>query len=175
MDIAIIDIVFFAIVAILTLRCAVRGFVSELMSMAAMILGLFTSIFFFRSGATIIRGRFLPGMMIIPEIIAFVLLFLIVFAAAKLIEMLLKSIIEAIQFGGADRFLGILFGFAEGIVIVCLLLFLINIQPFFDPASLLRGSIFAELLLPFIMGTKRELLESIALLGDLPGGRSAHV
>jgi membrane protein required for colicin V production len=175
MNIAIIDIVFFGIVAICTLRCAVRGFVSELMSMAAMILGLFTSIFFFRSGAAIIRGRFLPGMIIVPEIIAFVLLFLIVFAAAKLVEMVLKSIIEAIQFGGADRFLGILFGFAEGIVIVCLLLFVINIQPFFDPAPLLRGSFFAELLLPFILGTRQEVLDSIVLLGDLPGGRPAHV
>ena len=166
MDVAIIDVVFVGIIAVFTLRCAVHGFVSELMSIAALILGLFTSIFFFRTGAQIIRNWFLPGMMAIPEIIAFVLIFLTVFGVVKLVEILLKSIIEAIRFGAADRFLGILFGFAEGVVIVCLLLFLISIQPFFDSRPLLRGSYFAELLMPFITGYRREILDSVVRLGE---------
>ena len=166
MDIAIIDVVFLGIIVVFTLRCAIHGFVSELMSIAALILGLFAAIFFFRIGAQIIRDRFLPGMIVVPEIIAFILLFLVVFGIVKLVEILLKTIIETIRFGAADRFLGIIFGFAEGIVIVCLLLFLISIQPFFDSRPLLRGSYFADLLMPFIIGNKREILDSVVWLRE---------
>ena len=164
MDIAVIDIVFVVIIAVFTLRCAVRGFVSELMSMAALIGGLLTAIFFFRRGADIVRDRLLPGIKILPEIIAFILLFLIVFGVIKMFEIMLKEIIEGIQFGGADRFLGIIFGFGEGLVFVCLLLFVINTQPFFNPWFLLRGSFFAEKLMPFIFGNKREALDSVVWL-----------
>ena len=170
MDIAIIDIVFIGVIIVFALRCAVRGFVSELMSMAALILGLFTAIFFFRTGAEIVRGRFMPDVAIIPEVIAFVLLFLAVFFVIKMVEILLKGIIEGIRLGGADRFLGCIFGIAEGIVIVCLLLFLINIQPFFDPEPLLRGSFIADFLLPFIFGARQQVLEHVVLLP-----RGAHV
>ena len=166
MNVAIIDVVFVVIIAVFTLRCAVHGFVSELMSIAALILGLFAAIFFFRIGAQYVRSLFLPGMPAVPEIIAFILIFLTVFGVVKLVEILLKSIIEAIRFGAADRFLGILFGFAEGVVIVCLMLFLISIQPFFDSRPLLRGSYFADLLMPFIIGTRREILDSVVLLRE---------
>ena len=167
MDVAIIDLVFLGIIAVFAIRCGVHGFVGELMSIAALILGLFTAIFFFRTGGQIVRDRFLPGMIIVPEVIAFVLLFLCAFGVVKLVEILLKSIVESIQFGAADRFLGIIFGLAEGLVIICLLLFLVTIQPFFDPRPLLKGSIFADILLPFITGNRREILESVVLLGEM--------
>ena len=170
MDIAIIDIVFIGIIIVFTLQCGSKGFVSEVMSAAALIFGLFAAIFFFRRGADVIRERFMGETKILPEIAAFVLVFLLVFAVIKLLEMIFKKIIQGIQLSAADRFLGIMFGLAEGIVVICLLLFLINVQPFFDSAALLQGSFFAKLLLPFLTGNKLEnLLDSVALL-DLPWG-----
>jgi membrane protein required for colicin V production len=65
---------------------------------------------------------------------------------------MLKSIIQGIKLGGADKFLGLIFGFAEGIVVVSLILFILHIQPLFDSSVLLSDSIFAGFLLPLITG-----------------------
>jgi membrane protein required for colicin V production len=157
MSVAVIDIVFLGLIIIFSLRCAVRGFVSEVLSMAALVFGLLTAIFFFRTGGQIVRNRFMPEMEIVPEIIAFVSLFMIVFIIIKILELMLKGIIDGIRLGGVDRFLGFFFGVAEGIIVVCLFLFLLSIQPFVDSELILGKSFAAKMLLPFIAGRKDRL------------------
>jgi membrane protein required for colicin V production len=157
MSVAVIDIVFLGLIAIFSLRCAVRGFVSEVLSMAALVFGLLTAIFFFRTGAQIVRNQFMPGVEVVPEIIAFIALFMIVFIVIKILELMLKGIIDGIRLGGVDRFLGFFFGIAEGIIVVCLFLFLISIQPFVDSEIILEKSLTAKILLPFITGRKDRL------------------
>jgi membrane protein required for colicin V production len=171
MGLAVIDIVFLVLIAISALRCALRGIVSELMSMAALVLGLLAAIFTFRKTAELIRGKFVPDVKALPEIISFVAVFLIVFAVIKICETVLKDIIERIQLGGVDRFFGFFLGVAEGLVVVCLLLFLITIQPFVESDLILGSSYFANLLMPFIIGTRKELMESVAgVKGAAAGG-----
>jgi membrane protein required for colicin V production len=165
-----IDVVFMVIIAISALRCAARGFISELLSMAALIFGVLAALLFFRQGGTLVRGWFMPGVKVVPEIIAFIAFFLIIYIAVKIIEMTLKSIIEGIKLGGLDHLLGFLFGFVEGIIIVCLLLFLITIQPFFNADSMLENSFLARLLLPVITGDTSALTEAIVLLMIAGGG-----
>jgi membrane protein required for colicin V production len=150
--IAVIDIIFVVLAIILMVRCALRGFIGELMSMASVVLGLLAALFFYKNGGVFIREKFMPDMTIIPEILAFIALFLIVFIIIKILEGILKDIIERIQLGGADRILGIVFGLAEGVIVISLILFVLTIQPLFDPAPVLRGSFFARLLLPLITG-----------------------
>jgi membrane protein required for colicin V production len=176
MGLAIIDIVFLVIIAIFAFRCALKGIVSELMSMAALVLGLLAAVFFFRKTAELIRGRFIPDVKILPEIVAFALVFFIVFAVIKILETILKEIIEGIKLNGPDRFFGFILGLAEGLVIVCLLLFLITVQPFVESELILEGSFFAELLMPFIIGTKmKELMESAARFVELTEERFTNV
>jgi membrane protein required for colicin V production len=165
---AAIDIVFLVIIAISTFRCAARGFIGELLSMAALIFGLLAAICFFRWWGMLLRSWFMPGVRAVPEVIAFVTLFLIVFITIKIIEITLKNIIEGVQLGGLDRMLGLLFGFVEGIIIVCLLLFVINILPPVISIPILDKSLFAKILLPFVFGNKKEVLESVVLL-RMPG------
>jgi len=161
MNMAGIDVVFMVIIAISALRCAARGFVSELLSMAGLIFGLLASLLFFRQGAVLVRGWFMPDVKVVPEIIAFIALFLIVYIAVKFVEMTLKSIIEGIRLGGLDHLLGFLLGFVEGLIVVCLLLFLLTIQPFFDADYLLGESFFAKMLLPIITGDTQTFIEGI--------------
>nr|AGS52309.1 putative Colicin V production protein, cvpA-like (dedE protein) (Pur regulon 18 kDa protein) [uncultured bacterium contig00061] len=144
MGVAVIDFVLIGIIIIFTLRCAVRGFVSELLSVAALVFGLLLAIFFFRAGAVIVRRLFMPDVRVFPEIISFIAIFLIVYIVVKILELILKSIIDGIRLGGLDRLLGFAFGLAEGIIVVCLLLFLINIQPFVDPEFILGESFLQE-------------------------------
>jgi len=164
-----IDIVFMVIIAISALRCAARGFISEILSMAALIFGLLAALLFFRQGGVLVRGWFMPDVKIVPEVIAFIGFFLIVYVAVKIIEITLKSIIEGIKLGGLDHLLGFLLGFVEGLIVVCLLLFLINIQPFFDPDYVLGDSYFAQVLLPIITGDVKIITEAFALLTSRGG------
>jgi membrane protein required for colicin V production len=147
----IIDFLFIGLITLFTIRCFLKGFINELFSVAAILFGLLTSIYFFKNGAVFLKENFLQDAKSpLPEILAFLGLFIIVFLFVKLLEILLREIIYRLKMGGADRFLGILFGFAEGIAVVSLLLFLIKYQPLFDPDNLLEGSFFANLLLPLI-------------------------
>jgi len=156
---SVIDIVFILLILLFVIRCYLKGFISEILSMAAIVLGLLASLFFYKNGAEYLKMRYWPDLKIIPEIIAFVALFLIVFIIMKLLEIMLKNIIEGIKLGGADRFLGIIFGLTEGLVVVSLILFVLRIQPLFDPSSLLSDSIFARIILPLI--TKTENISNV--------------
>jgi len=157
-----IDVFFVIIIAISALRCAARGFISEIMSMAALIFGLLAALLFFRQGGVLVRGWFMPEVRVVPEIIAFIAFFLIVYAVIKIVEMTLKSIIEGIKLGGLDRLLGFALGIVEGLIFVCLLLFLISIQPFFNTDYLLGNSFFAQLLLPIITGSNETIPKNVA-------------
>ena len=154
MNLAVIDFIFIALIGLFIIRCFLKGFISEILSMAGIVLGLLASLFFYKNGAEFLRSQFWPELKVIPEIIAFVGLFIIVFFIIKLLEILLKGIINNVKLGGADRALGIVFGLAEGIVVVSLILFLLEIQPLFDPSSIISDSFFASLLLPLITGTE---------------------
>jgi len=151
---SVLDVILILLIVLFVIRCYLKGFVSELLSMAAFVLGLLASLFFYKNGADYLRARFWPDLKTIPEIVAFVALFLIVFIIIKILEMMLKGIIQGVRLGGADRFLGVIFGLAEGIAVVSLILFILRIQPLVDPSSLLSDSIFARLLLPLIMKTE---------------------
>jgi membrane protein required for colicin V production len=149
---SVLDIVFILLIALFVIRCYLKGFISELLSMAAIVLGLLASLFFYKNGAEFVRAQFMPNVKIVPEVIAFVSLFFIVFIIIKLLEAIFKNIIYEVQLGNADKFLGVVFGLAEGIAVISLVLFLLRIQPLFDPSSLLSDSFFARLLLPLITG-----------------------
>jgi membrane protein required for colicin V production len=164
MQFAVIDIIFAGLILLFTLRCALKGFVSELLSMAAVVLGLLAALYFFRKAGNIIRAKFMPEYEIIPRILAFIALFVIVFVLIKILEAMLKSIIEGIRLGSVDHFLGILFGLVEGFIVVSLVLFVLQVQPLFDPKSLLEKSFFAKIFLPLITGKGKEAAPNTALL-----------
>jgi membrane protein required for colicin V production len=149
-NLEVIDIIFIILIAIITIRCALRGFIVELMTMASFVLGIGAGFFFHKPAGIFIREKYMPGVKIIPEILGFIVLFLIVFLAVKLLEYILKDIADRINLGGMDRFLGILFGLVEGVVLVSLVLFVFSVQPVFNPEPILKNSLFAGFLLPYI-------------------------
>jgi membrane protein required for colicin V production len=161
-----IDYIGLVLILLLAVRCTLRGFISEFMTLASLVLGALGSLFLYRSCADFLRDHGLrtfteniPGFIRellpalvqnIPEILAFILIFVIIFLAVKLVGYLLKDIIQQISLGGVDRFLGFLFGLTEGVVVIGLLLLALRLQPVFDAAPLLEGSFFAKILLPLI-------------------------
>lgn len=148
---AIIDIIFIVLIFILVLRGALRGFVREVMSMASVVLGLLAALLFYKPGAAFVRTKILEDVEVLPELIAFVSLMIIVFIVIKILERIIQDIISRITLlGGIDHSLGLVLGFLEGLLLVSLILFVLSIQPLFNPESLLENSFFAKLLNPLI-------------------------
>jgi len=153
MSFSMFDAVFAALTVLLAVRCYFRGFVAELFTMAAAIFGFIAAIFFHKSGGIYLKENYLPDSnIIILNIIAFAALFLIIFILTKILQFILTDIIHKIKLSGVDRALGLLLGLVEGIVVTCLALFLLNIQPFADVSEMLSGSFFARIFLPLIAG-----------------------
>jgi membrane protein required for colicin V production len=150
-NLAVIDIILAVVIFLLVVRCVLRGFVGEILSMAAVALGILAAFFLYKNGAAFIRTKIMADVQVVPEILAFAALFGIVFLLVKILEFILKDIIERIHLSGVDRFLGFFFGLVEGFALVALVLFVLNIQPLFDPEPILRGSLFAKYLLPLII------------------------
>ncbi|MDR2758454.1 MAG: CvpA family protein [Spirochaetaceae bacterium] len=161
-----IDIIFIALVLILVIRCALRGFIEEVLSMASVVIGALSAVFFYKKGGAFIRERYLENIEVIPEILAFVMLFLIPFVGIRILERIIKDIITRVKLGGFDRFLGILFGLLEGITLISLVLFVIDIQPLFDKNLLLEKSFFARFLLPLVGEVHRSVVSFLGGLGS---------
>jgi membrane protein required for colicin V production len=147
-----IDIIFIMLIVLFVIRCYLKGFISEVFPMAGFVLGLLVALFFYKNGGAFVRAKFMNGVAVIPEIIAFVFLFFFIFLFIKLLEKLLSDVIYRVELDNADRFLGVIFGLAEGIAVISLVLFLLRVQPLFDASSILSESFFARLLLPLITG-----------------------
>jgi len=153
---SIIDIVFVGLIGLFMIRCYLKGFVSELLSMAAVVLGLLAALFFHRNGGEFLKNQFWHDTnIVILKILAFAILFIFVFVIVKIIEKMLINIIDEVSLTNADSYLGIIFGLAEGLAVVSLILFLLRIQPLFDSTAMLNDSIFARYLLPLITGKEK--------------------
>jgi membrane protein required for colicin V production len=141
-----VDIAFTMLILIITVRAALHGFIEELFGMAWLILGLLFAVNFYNKGADLVRTKILQDVKILPEVLAFIGLFLIVFIVVKIIAFILKDIVNRINLGGIDRFLGVLFGILEGFLAIALIIFIINIQPLFDGGAVLKNSIYDRFL-----------------------------
>jgi membrane protein required for colicin V production len=150
---AYIDIVLLILLILLTVRGFIRGFVSEFFSLGAPVLGILASFLFYKNGAEFLRTRYFNDAVILSEILAFVAIFLIVFIICKIIQKIIKDVVNGMNLTTLDKVLGAVFGLAEGILAVSLVLFVIVIQPLFDPSTVLDGSIFASIILPLISST----------------------
>jgi membrane protein required for colicin V production len=149
-----VDIFFIILSLILVIRSTLRGFVTEFMSLMAVVCGFAAAILLYPAGGSFIREKFMNDMKYLPEIIAFAGLFFILFAFVKLVEYMLAEIVDRVRLYAVDRFLGFILGIAEGLVVVSLILFLFAVQPLFDEKPLLEGSVFADFLLPVIRGKR---------------------
>jgi len=148
MELAAIDFLFLIIVLFLAIRAAIRGFVKELLGTAALILGIVAAVLFSGLASGLIDEMIGPSVW--SQVIAFLAIFLLVYLVIKIFEGALNRLIERIHLNQLDHALGLFVGIVEGIVIVFVLLLLIQIQPFFEPETLVSGSLFARVLLPFL-------------------------
>jgi membrane protein required for colicin V production len=153
MGFAAIDIVFLVLIVVLAIRGAIRGFVTEIGSVAALVVGLGGAILFYKPLAALIGRLF--GISMWNPLIAFLILFLVLYLLIKLLEHLLHAVFDKLDLERLDRAIGFFLGLAEGLLAVCVLLFLLNWQPLFDARKLLEHSLFARVLSPILPSPQR--------------------
>ena len=149
-SIQVIDLIFVTLVVLMIIHGYVRGFIKELFSWAALVVAVLGAVFFHPRLADLIRSSIMPEVRYVPEVLAFVGIFLAVLLICKIVEQILKNVITGAKLGSLDKILGAVFGFVEGIAITALVLFVLSVQPLFDVTRLINDSIFAQILLPHI-------------------------
>ncbi len=137
-----IDIVFAVIFLILTVRCIFRGFVAEFMSALAVIGGLILAFAFSPALAVNLEEWMKPSRW--NHLISFLVIFLVVYLFIKILEKILAGFFERLNLEKLDRSLGLFLGILEGVLALFLVVYVIEIQPFIDPDSVLEGSFVAK-------------------------------
>lgn len=148
MEFTAIDVIFVLLVVLTTIRAGVRGFVREIMSMAAVVGGILAAVLFSALVAELLVDVF--GSSAWSQVVAFLGIFVLAYAIVKLFEKGLQGLVERINLESLDHALGLFLGVAEGFLVTFVLILLIQVQPIVQPERLLQGSAFARLLLPLL-------------------------
>ena len=150
-DFAVIDWIFISLILLMLIHGYVKGFIRELFSWAALILAIWASVLLYPAGGAYIRTMIMENVRVVPELLAFIAIFLIIMLCVKILERIFANIIEGARLGGLNRILGAVFGLVEGIAITALIIFILGVQPLFDATDIIINSYFAQLLLPLIV------------------------
>lgn len=126
------DYIILAVVAVSILISLVRGFVKELISLVIWILGFWIAIKFYHALAIVFEHYIANSA--IRHITSFTVIFLVVLILGALFNYLLSFIIIKTGLSGTDRLLGMIFGFARGVLLVAMLLLLISSTSFVEDA-----------------------------------------
>jgi len=146
----VIDIIFIILIALMFIHGFIKGLITQIFSWAALVLSIWAAILLFPAGGAFIRERVMENIRVVPELLAFIAIFLIIMIAVKFVERILRSVVEGARLGTVNKFLGAIFGAIEGLALTALVIFVLRVQPLFDASALVEGSIFDEFLSPFI-------------------------
>lgn len=143
-----LDIVLIVLLVLAIIRATFRGFVKEVLALSSVILGILLAVLFSGSLGKLLHLHLGMPDGILSQAVAFLAIFIVVYLLLKLFEAGLKNLLEKAALENLDRALGFFVGLIEGFLLVFLVLFGLQIQPFFELGSLLENSICYKLLSP---------------------------
>ena len=152
MTFTVVDWIFSLIIFTFAIVGIIKGFIDNVFGKLALVLGIFLAILFYKN----IAGSLLKDIKIpyVANVIAFLLVFVVVFLIVKIVQMIVSKVFEWSILKSLDRTLGFFFGIVEGAVVTCLIILLLDAQPFFSVSSLFDGSFYYNLVSSFLAARK---------------------
>jgi len=139
-----IDWIFSIIILIFAVSGLIKGFIDNVFGKIAFVAGILLAYLFYKDVATgLLKDIKIP---VAANIISFLLIFVVTFLVIKIIQMIVAKVFEWSILKSLDRTLGFIFGIVEGIAVVCLIVFLLTAQPFFNTQTLFEGSFYFNLI-----------------------------
>ena len=122
-----VDLAIIAIVLLSALISLIRGFVKEALSLATWIIALIIGRFFSQQLAGLLVEQIsLPSARLAA---AFVLLVFGTLIVGALVSQLIVQLVKATGLSGTDRLLGMVFGFARGILVAAVIVGVLGMTP----------------------------------------------
>ena len=151
-----LDIIILALVALLVINGAIKGFIISLASLIALVLGIYIAVNFSNYIEVALMDHLHPGRTWLP-ILSFTITFLIVVIVVMLLAKALEKLVDLVGMGILNHIFGGIFGLVKGILLVSVLLFIISgfdpkerlIKPKVKQESMLYG--YANQVFPFMM------------------------
>lgn len=122
-----LDIIILIIVIASMIEGGFQGFIYELFSLVGLIAGFILAIRFFEPVAGYLT--FIPIPLWALKVLTFLLILIITNIIFRLIGKSLRLILRKVFMGWLDRFAGVAFGFARGIIIVLLITLIALLTP----------------------------------------------
>ena len=139
-----IDWIFSIIILIFAISGIIKGFIDNVFGKIAFVAGIILAYLFYKDIATsLLKDVKIP---FAANVIAFLLIFVVTFLVIKIIQMIVAKVFEWSILKSLDRTLGFVFGIVEGVAVVCLVVFLLSSQPFFNTQSLFEGSFYYNII-----------------------------
>ena len=160
------DVIFLVLAVFLAIRGYFKGFISEFMSMAALVFGIAAGILF-RGNVAPMLGDLVKSATWRP-VVAFVILFVGTFILVKLAEFFLHNVVKTIQLNSLDRILGFVWGLLEISVFILLVVYLIYHFEFDEGITFIRKSKVAKYALEILQEYDlNQQLKDLPVIGDI--------
>jgi membrane protein required for colicin V production len=150
--VTVLDIIFIIITAAIVIRCAMRGFIEEFLSMAAIIVGIAGAVFLSGPIGAVIEKHF--GLAMWSQIIAFLGCFVVIYIIIKILENVIQNIFDKLNLEKLDKALGFILGLLEAFLVIAVLVFLLSwftLLPFLEIDKLLQESFIARFIQPLLV------------------------
>lgn len=120
-----LDYVILAILVLSTLFGIARGFVKEIISLISWVAAIYVALHYASKVDQLLRNAISDAT--IRHIIAVVLLIIAVLIIGAIVGKLIRMMLSLTGFGFFDRILGLIFGFARGVLVVVVILTLLSL------------------------------------------------
>jgi len=155
MEFTVIDWIFSGVIILFAISGVIKGFIDNVFGKIAFIAGIILGYLFYKDiAAGLLKDIKVPYA---ANILAFLLIFVVTFLIIKLIQMIVSKVFEWSILKSLDRTLGLIFGIVEGAAVVCLIIFLLTAQPFFNVDRLFDGSFYYNIVSSIFNSSKEEI------------------